>query len=151
MGTGGGVWRNLENVVRDDDTREDDECGRPSRTGRIFVLDRPGWPNEVVPSTHRMPGFTHTAAHPVQSAPTATEVVFRASFVEWVQARNKAEGIPWTRLELPPLPDGSTRPNYTWHSTTWLIRDNANRWVVGPRSEIGQGFIAREVLEAAPV
>ena len=114
-------------------------------------MDRPGWPNEVVPSAHRMPGFTHTAAHPVLSDPAATQLVFRASFAEWVQARNRAEGIPWTHLELPAFSNGTQRTHYTWHSITWLIRNNANQWVVGPRSDIRQGPITRNVLEAAPV
>jgi hypothetical protein len=145
-----GVWRNLENLVRDDDTNEDDECARLSATGRIYVMDRPGWPNEVVPSAHRLPGFTHTPAHPVLSALNATELVFRARFAEWVQARNRTEGIPWTHLELPSFANRTKRTHYTWFSVTWLIRNNANQWVVGPRSEIRQGFITREVLEAAP-
>lgn len=146
----GGVWRNLENVVRDDDTNEDDECLRLSRSNRIYVMDRPGWPNEVVPSQHRMPGFTHTPANPVQSAISATEVVLRTSFAEWVQARSKAEGISWTPLELPSFRNGTRRTHYTWHSIIWLIRNNANRWVVAPRSAIRQGPIARNVMGAAP-
>lgn len=146
----GGVWRNLENLVRDDDTNEDDECARLSRNNQIFVMDRPGWPDEVVPSAHRLPGFTDTAASRVLSDPAATELVFRATFAEWVQARNRAEGISWTPLQLTPFSNGTQRTHYAWHSITWLIRNTANHWVVGPRSEIRQGPIAHNVLLAAP-
>lgn len=153
----GGVWRNLENGVRDDDTSEVDECQRLRRSNRIFVIDRPGWVPAVLPApaSHRFQGFSHTTAHPVLSDPAATELVLRASFVEWVQARCKAEGIPWSRLELPSLPDGTKRTQYPWHSITWLIRDPAGdptgHWVLGPRSVIRRGPLARDVLHAAPV
>ena len=154
----GGVWRNLENWVRDDDTNDDDECQRLSRSKRIFVMDRPGWPlpAAAVPAaaTQRFRGFTHTPAHPVLSDPAATELVLRASFAEWVQARSKTEGISWTHLDLPPLPDGTKRTHYTWHSITWLIRDPAGdpagHWVLGPRSEIRRGSLARDDMRAAP-
>jgi len=149
----GGVWRNLENQVRDDDREEDDECLRLSRTNRIFVMDRPGWSPAAVPTAVKdfFFGFTHTAANPVRSDPSATELVLRGSFAEWVQARSKAEGIPWTHLELSPLPDGTKRTHYTWHSITWLIRNGPGQWVVGPRSVIQRGPIAREVMRVAPV
>lgn len=153
----GGAWRNLEYLVRDDDTNEDDECQKPSSSNRIFVMDRPGWPAAVVPAAaaHRFQGFTHTAAHPVLSDLAATELVLRASFAEWVQARSKAEGIPWTPLELPPFLDGTRRTHYTWHSIIWLIRDPPNdpagAWILGPRSTIRRGSLPRDVMRAAPV
>jgi hypothetical protein len=149
----GGVWRNLENLVRDDDTNEDDECLRPSRSNRIFVIDRPGWSPAVVPTAAAdfFFGFTNTPANPVRSDPAATELVLRASFAEWVQGRSKTEGIPWTPLELPPFPNGTKRTQYTWNSIMWLIRNNAGQWIVGPRSVIRRGPIARDVMRAAPV
>jgi hypothetical protein len=153
----GGVWNNLENGVRDDDTSELDECHTPRSANRIFVIDRPGWRDVAVPAapTQRFPGATHNPPHHVVlSDPNATEVVVRASFAEWVQARSKVEGIPWTHLELPPLPDGKKRTHYPWHSIVWLIRDPAGdptgNWVLGPGSEIGRGAIARDVMAAAP-
>jgi len=157
----GGTWSPLEKGVRDDDTSEEDECDRPSKTNKIYVFDRPGWPGTLVPAAamHQFPGFTDNPAAPpadrILSSPAATDVVLRASFAEWVQARSKSEGIPWTPLELPPLPDGSRRKHLSWISITWMVRSPAGNptgvWAVGPRSVIRQGWITREVLEAAPV
>ena len=65
----GGLWRNLENELRDDDTTEVDECQRLSRSNRIFVIDRPGWRDAAVPAAaaHRFHGLSHTP--PIRSAP----------------------------------------------------------------------------------
>ena len=151
-----GVWTNLENGVRDDDPTELDECYRPSKTNKIYVIDRPGWRETLVPapSTHRFPAFLSTPAAPILSNPAATDLVLRASFAEWVQARSKSEGIPWTPLELPPLPGGSKRKHFSWISITWMVRTTVGNptgaWGVGPRSAIRQGWIDRNVLEAAP-
>lgn len=152
----GGVWRNLANGVRDDDTSEVDECQRLSRSKRIFVIDRPGWRDAAVPAaaTQRFQDISHTPAHPVLSDPAAIELVLRSSFAEWVQARSRAEGIPWTKLELTPLSGGTRRTHYPWHSITWLIRDPAGDpagdWVLGPHSAIRRGPLSRDVMRAAP-
>jgi hypothetical protein len=113
----------------------------------IFVIDRPGWPNALpAPAGTTFPGVTG-----VRSQADATDVVLRASFAEWVIARDPGRGIPWTRLELPPLRSGAPRRFIFWHTITWLTRDGSGRWVLDPaRSEIARGSISGAAMRSAP-
>jgi hypothetical protein len=134
-----------------DDHHDQDECLRLTNN-RIFVIDTPGW-NIVLPA----PMGTIFACTPpvcetgVGTHADATEVVFRASFAEWVIARSRSEGIPWTPLELPLLRNGKLRKHIYWHSTIWLTRFLANPWLMDfTRSEISLGALSAATLRAAP-
>jgi hypothetical protein len=137
----GGVWSNLESnpMGTNDDHHDQDECLR-LRNNRIFVIDTPGWIDTVLPRPNgtTFPGFTGVSTHA-----DATDIVLRFSFAEWVIARNKAEGIPWTRLE--------PRRFIFWHSITWLTRNAANQWILDrARSEIERGALSGAVINSAP-
>jgi len=143
----GGVWSRVgayDPMGTGDDAGHTDECLRISRTNRIFVIDISGWPFRTLPAPA---GFFFTGA-------AATEVVLRMSAAEWVSARNQAEGIPWTPLELPPFQDGTRRPHIYWHTITWLVRNPAGNpagtWVLGPRSRIQLGSLPETVINSAP-
>jgi hypothetical protein len=144
-----GAWMRLESqsMGTRDDRRDVDECLTP-RNRRIFVEDRPGW-NQVAlpaPAESRFDGGTR------RGHADATEVVLRASFAEWVQARSRLEGIPWTRLALPPRRDGTLPRHIYWHTITWLRRDAAGRWILDrARSRIRLGALSSTVIDAAPV
>jgi len=151
----GGVWTRLESHpmgTGDDPPPDVDECLTLSRSNRIFSEDRPGWRDAAlpVPAVTLLRGFNPG----VVSAVAATELVMRFSFAEWVIARSRAEGIPWTRLQLPPFRNGSARPHIYWHSITWLIRnplgDPTGQWVLGPRSAIEQGSLSGAVINSTP-
>jgi hypothetical protein len=146
----GGVWTRLEihPMGTSDDRFAADECLRP-RNNRIFVVDRPGWPNIAVPAPNgtTWPGFNAGVA----THADATEVFSPFSFAEWVIVRSPSEGLPWTRVELPALRDGTRRRFIFWHSITWLTRDALNQWVVDPaRSRIRLGALPDAVLTTAP-
>jgi hypothetical protein len=61
----GGVWTRLEihPMGTSDDRFAADECLRP-RNNRIFVVDRPGWPNIAVPQRHDLAGLQCGRCHP---------------------------------------------------------------------------------------
>jgi hypothetical protein len=142
-----GAWACLEAqpMGTRDDHHDDDECLQP-RNNRIFAVDQPGW-NVTLPAPAGtvFPGFT-SSAHA-----DATDVVVRFSFAEWVIARSRSEGIPWTPLELPPLKDGSRRRFVFWHTIIWLSRDGAGRWVLDrARSRIRRGSLSAATVNSAP-
>ena len=149
-----GAWTRLESnpMGTNDDHRDTDECLRLSRTNRIFAIDTPGWPNAVLPVAA---AISFGALNPaIRAAAAATELVFRFSFAEWVIARNRAEGIPWTRLQLPPFANGTPRQHIYWHSVTRLIRtpagDVTGPWVLGPGNAIQLGSLSADVINSAP-
>jgi len=152
----GGVWTRLESHpmgMGDDPPPDVDECLRLSGSNRIFSEDRPGWRNAVLP----VPAVTiFTGINPANvSNVAATELVMRFSFAEWVIARNRAEGIPWTRLQLPPFANGTPRQHIYWHSVTRLIRNPpgvaTGSWVLGPGNAIQTGSLSAAVINSAPV
>jgi len=149
----GGVWTSLESnpMGTNDDHFDDDECLRLSRSNRIFAIDTPGWWRTPVPAPAAQP-FPRLSG--VLADAAATELVRRSSFAEWVIARNRAEGIPWTPLQLPPFANGTPRPHIYWHNIIWLIRNPAGnpagQWVLGPRSEIARGSLSADVINSAP-
>jgi hypothetical protein len=119
-----------------DDHHDTDECLR-LRNRRIFVIDSPGW-NLVLPAPDgtTFGGFSAGVA----THADATDVVIRFSFAEWVIARNRSEGIPWTRISGLVL----------WHSITWLTRDATNQWVLDNRSEIDRRSLSARVINSPP-
>jgi hypothetical protein len=149
-----GVWTRLARLPMGtwDDTHPRDECLIP-RGNRIFVIDTPGW--DAVPPLPHGTTFPYTDPRTgavIQTHADATEVVWRLSFAEWVNARSIPEGIPWTRLTLPPLSTGTARPHIYWHSITWLTRNGANQWVLAnARSRIALGALTAPVIDTAPV
>ena len=125
-----GAWARLGSnpMGTNDDHHDTDECLSP-RGKFIFAVDTPGWTGLALPS----PGVALPAAllYPgVSTAADAQDVVVRWSFAEWVIARNRSDGIPWTPLALPPLRDGTARRFIFWRCTIWLTRDGAGRLVL---------------------
>jgi len=87
----------------------------------------------------------------VVTAADAQDIVARYSFAEWVIARNRAEGIPWTPLALPPMRDGTTRKFVFWRCTVWLTRDAAGALVMDrPRNSVALGSLSDRVISSAP-
>jgi len=137
-----GVWRRLLRLPMGtpDDRTDRDECLEPWGN-RIFAVDVPGFRDPGGPLAR--------LALPVAQIPgipaAATDLVMRHSFAEWVIARSKSEGIPWTPLRLPLRSDG-TRPRHIyWHSIEWLTRDAAGNWDL----DAGRSRIRRQPLLAA--
>lgn len=145
-----GAWTRIDAAPMGtwDDNFRVDEWLTP-RNGRIFAIDMPGWPGIPMPA----PDGTDFLGDPALND-TATDIVLRASFAEWVNARSKADGIGWTRLPLPPFQEGSARPHIYWHTITWLIRnplgDPTGNWVVGPLSRIRLGPLSAAVIRSVP-
>lgn len=139
----------------DDPVPEVDECKTLSRTNRIYSEDRPGWQTINVPAPAGTIFRSNLFGAPVATPANALEVVSRMSFAEWVIVRNRAEGIPWTPLQLPPLRNGNPRRHIYWHTIMWLVRNPAGSvagtWVVGPRSEIALGSLSAAVINSTPV
>ena len=146
-----GVWKRLESEAMgtsDDPPPDDDECLRLSKSSRLFVEDRPGWRDIVLP---RPDGTTLAGMTGARTHADATDIVSRDSFAEWVIARSRSDGIPWTRLALPPVKDSTPRRFIFWHNIVWLTRDVANQWVLGPsRSEIALGSLSAAVINSPP-
>jgi hypothetical protein len=96
-----GVWAPLGGwpAGTSDDHHDADECHTPVG-GRIFVVDTPG--TGLDPTGLAFPG----TVGPV--AATATAVVWKLNFAEWVMARNLGLGIGWQRISTPTL--------HWWHS-----------------------------------
>ena len=148
-----GVWTRLTTVPMGtrDDRNDDDECLRLHRSNRIFAEDRPGWNHTVLPAPHDHIFTSRLSGPLVATHADAEEIVSRFSFAEWVIARSKAEGIPWTRLELPPFRDGTPRRFVFWHSTIWLTRNASHQWVLDhAHSEIARGPLRAAVVNSAP-
>jgi hypothetical protein len=141
----GRTWTKLESVLTDtnDDSPDNkDECLTPIRN-RIFVIDAPGYAFAPLPAPN---GVRWPTSNPrVLADADATDVVFRASFAEWVEARSPAQGIPWTVIS--PGPGG----RIFWYSTVWLFRDASNKWVLGPCSKISLGSLSNAALDSPPV
>jgi D-alanyl-D-alanine carboxypeptidase len=133
------AWRPLEfePAGTNDDPDDNDEWLRPTND-TIFVIDNPGWPNSTFPVPHPTIWESPSGSGAAADA-DAIEVVSRASFVEWVIARNASAGTPWTPISLPVL----------WHSVVWLRR-RANLWTLDPRSRIERGALSAMVLRSAP-
>jgi hypothetical protein len=145
-----GVWTCLQSqpMGTRDDRHDADECLIP-RSNRIFAIDTPGFPgiNLPAPGGMRLRLLNGTVTHP-----DATDLVQRMSFAEWVIARCRAEGIPWTRLELPAMRDGTPRRFVFWHSIIWLTRDGSNRWVLDrARSRIAGGSLSAAIINSPPL
>lgn len=148
-----GSWTRLQYfpMGTGDDRHDDDECLR-LRGGRIFAIDTPGFPGVILPGPHDL------QLHLLSGAIThidATDLVSRFSFAEWPIARNRAESIPWTRLELPPYRDGSPRRFIFWHNIIWLTRevpnDTSSRWILDrARSRIARGSLSERIINSAP-
>lgn len=150
-------WTRLGTVpmgTGDDPPPDVDECKVLSASNRIFSEDRPGWRTINIPAPANTIFRSNLFGAPVATVVNAIEIVSRFSFAEWVISRSKAEGIPWTRLQLPPFRNGTARPHIYWHSTMWLVRNPvgslAGQWVVGPRSEIELGPTLGAVINSAP-
>ena len=144
----GGVWTRRFRVPMGtaDDADHRDECLEPWNN-RIFSVDVPGV---------RIPGgVLARLALPAAVIPgvpaDTTDFVLRQSFAEWVNARNKAEGIPWTALRLPPRPDGTRPPHIYWHNIVWLVRGANGNWDMDlGRSRIGLGSLSAATIDAPP-
>jgi hypothetical protein len=132
-----------------DDRHSDDEALAP-RNNFIYVVDRPGAAGLAVPAAP-VPLGGGTVWPAVITDAAATDVVMRFSFAEWVNARHRGDGIPWTRLELPPFTNGSPRRFVFWRCIVWITRNGAGNFVVdAARSRIDRGTISAAVLNAAP-
>lgn len=146
-----GHWASLGTHLMgtNDDHYQTDECLRPQGTF-IFAIDAPGWRALMLPTPAlALPADLY--GHGVFTSAAAQDVVFRLSFAEWVIARSRSEGIPWTPLELPPYRDGSRRRFVFWRCIVWLSRDGAGNFVMNfPRSLIERGSISAAVLGAPP-
>jgi len=143
-----GVWTRLLRLpMGTPDDREDrDECLEPWHN-RIFVVDAPGVRDPAGP----LGRLALPAAHIPGIAATATHLVLRHSFAEWVIARSITDGIPWTPLRLPPRKDG-TRPRHIyWHSIEWVMRDQAGNWDMDlGRSRIRLGSLSAAIIDSPP-
>ena len=143
-----GVWtRRARLPMGTPDDRDDrDECLEPWHN-KIFVVDTPGFRDPGGPLARLALPAPHIPGIPAD----ATDLVQRHSFAEWVIARNKAEGITWTPLRLPPRGDG-TRPRHIyWHSIEWLTRDQAGNWEMNiGRSRIRRGSLPAAVIDSPP-
>lgn len=143
-----GVWTRLvrQPMGTPDDRDDRDECLEPWHN-RIFVVDAPGVRDPGGPLQRLRLPVAHIPGIPA----TATDLVLRHSFAEWVIARSTTEGIPWTPLRLPPRRDG-TRPRHIyWHSIEWLTRDQAGNWEMEiGRSRIGRGSLSAAVIDSPP-
>jgi hypothetical protein len=148
-----GVWTRLARLPMGtwDDRSHLDECLVP-RGNRIFVIDTPGWTlTPPLPDGTTFPYHDPRTGAAIRTHADATEVVWRLSFAEWVNARSIPDGIAWTRLDLPPLGDGKPRPHIYWHSITWLRRNAANQWVLdNARSRIALGSLSARVIDSHP-
>jgi hypothetical protein len=147
-----GVWASLGSnpMGTRDDHHDDDECLTPRDGKYIFAVDRPGWPTVALPAAGVVLGGG-TLWPGVVVAGDAQDIVARYSFAEWVIARHRGEGIPWTPLELPPMRDGTTRKFVFWRCTVWLIRDAAGALVLDrPRNSIALGSLSSRVISSAP-
>jgi hypothetical protein len=136
-----GVWTRLEFVPSGtpDDHDNDDECRTPTNN-RIFVVDRVGFAHTELPAprTHRF-----TTADDVYTQPDALEVVFRASFEEWVLAQKIGETAPWKTI--------GPNPPVSWHCIIWMVRDKTNQWVMDKRrSRIELGALSEDLLKTRP-
>lgn len=148
-GRAGGVWTRLVRLPMGtaDDHTPRDECVHP-RHNRIFVVDTPGVQDPAGPF-ERLP----LPAAVIPGIPaTATDLVVRQSFAEWVIARNKAEGIPWTRLRLPRWSDGTQPSHVYWFNIVWLTRQANGNWDMDlGRSRIGLGSLSAATIDRPPV
>jgi hypothetical protein len=143
-----GVWTPLarRRMGAPDDRTDNDECLIPRRH-RIFAIDAPGFRDPGGP----LQRLALPAAHIPGIPANATDLVLRHSFAEWVIARSTTEGIPWTRLKLPPRRDGSPRSHIYWHSSEWLTRDRARNWDMDiGRSRIRRGSLSAAVIDSPP-
>jgi hypothetical protein len=143
-----GVWTRLLRLPMGtpDDEEDRDECLEPWHN-RIFVVDAPGVRDPAGP----LGRLALPAAHIPGLPATATHLVLRHSFAEWVIARSTTDGIPWTPLRLPPRGDG-TRPRHIyWHSIECLTRDQAGNWDMDlSRSRIGLGSLSAAIIDSPP-
>jgi hypothetical protein len=147
-----GAWASLGSnpMGTNDDHHDGDECLSPRAGTYIFAIDRPGWRTVTLPSAGVVLGGG-TLWPGVVVAADAQDVVARYSFAEWVIARHRGEGIPWTPLELPPMRDGTTRKFVFWRCTVWLTRDAAGALVLDrPRNSIALGSLSSRVISSAP-
>jgi hypothetical protein len=144
----GGVWARMLRLPMGtgDDQEDRDECLQPWNN-RIFAVDAPGIRDPGGPLQRlRLPAAS------IPGIPnSATDLVFRHSFAEWVIARSKSENIAWTPLRLPPRSDG-TRPRHIyWHSIEWLSRDSAGNWDMDiVRSRIRLGSLSAAIIDSPP-
>lgn len=144
-----GAWTRLggfDPMGTGDDAGHQDECLRVSGANQIFVIDTPGWWGIPLPA----PAAQEFKIGGLVAHPSATELVLRMSAAEWVSARSRADGIPWTPLELPPFQNGARRPHIYWHTITWLARNPAGVWVLDARSRIQLGSLPESVINSAP-
>lgn len=124
-----GGWTLLDSAAMGtwDDRTNQDECLSP-RGNSIFVIDTPGFPD---------------LSHPSLRRPGATDLVLRASFAEWVNAKSSREGINWKTI--------SPGPYTFWHTINWLTRNAAGQWVLDrARSRIARGSLSAAVINAPP-
>jgi hypothetical protein len=113
-----------------DDHHDQDECLTPVAR-RVFVVDTPGPDGTLDPTTVGFPNAKPVAA-------TATSLVWKLAFAEWVIARDRRLGIGWTPISTPLF--------HRWHSIfsvslvggTWTRVDTPS----GQKNEIELGTIA---------
>jgi subtilisin family serine protease len=149
----GGTWSLLGShpMGTNDDHADADECLVP-RGSHIFAKDSPGFPGLVLPAPAQALNAEAFYGPGTVTSAAAQDVVFRLSFAEWVIARSRGEGIPWTPLELPPFRDGSRRRFIFWRCVVWIHRNGAGNFVLdAARSRIELGSISAAVLNAEPV
>lgn len=143
-----GVWTRRARLPMGtpDDRNDRDECLEPWHN-KIFVVDAPGFRDPGGPLAR----LALPAAHIPGIPAGVTDLVQRHSFAEWVIARSRTEGIPWTRLRLLPRRDGTPQPHIYWHSIEWLTRDPAGIWDMDiGRSRIRRGSLSATVIDSPP-
>jgi hypothetical protein len=108
-------WEMLQYDARgtDDDRSPRDEDITPENN-HLYSIDGPGLLDLF---------------NPIPDAATAHEAVYKASFVEWVNAR--VAGGPWTQVSN----------QFDWHSVTWLENLNGNWQRKRGQNEIEPGPI----------
>jgi hypothetical protein len=128
----GGAWSRLGGwpAGTSDDHIDDDECLTPAAR-RIFVVDIPGPHGTLDPTTVAFPNAAAVSA-------TATALVWKLSFAEWVIARNRPLGIGWRAISTPLF--------HRWHSI-FSVRLGGGVWTRvdtpgGEHNEIELGAIA---------
>ena len=142
-----GAWARLGTnpMGTGDDHHDDDECLVPRAGKYIFAVDTPGWTTLALPSTGVLLGGG-TLWPGVAIAADAQDIVVRFSFAEWVIARHRGDGVPWTPLAMP-----QSRRFVLWRCVVWLTRDAAGALVLNrPRNAIALGSISNAVISSAP-
>lgn len=136
----GGAWRRIdaEPMGTPSNPSSQNLCLKPVGD-RIFEVARAGFAIQL-PAPN---GLVIQGPSGGVSSPAATDIVLRASFAEWVIARNKSLGVDWTTI--------SPGPFLFWHTVNWLTRDATGQWVLDTaRSKIDLGELSARELNSPP-